>query len=106
MKFFGRDDEDVDGDDSPGDARESPPSDEPIVATDSIKPSFRIAGPMVLLEKNSPTISSQQAKKPLVVNTDTVEENGGKDLFLKLHENVTPIARLRNPRTYNASASD
>jgi hypothetical protein len=60
----------------------------------------------VLVEDDSPTIASQPAKKFSAPKIDTSDVGCAEEgPSFKLPENLTPMARLRNPISYEVFAS-
>ena len=108
MRHYGRDDEDDDGDNLI-DLREDLESEGRDSAPEIIKPSYRAAGPVVPVEEDSATIAVNQPQKQFSVpKIDTSCADGAEDNVTSptmLPENLTPMARLRNPISYDVLAS-
>jgi len=95
---YGRDDEDVDGDDLPDDARDDPDSDGPTNGSLSQKPTYRTAGPLVLVKEDTSTIPTTPDKKLSSRWFKASDFDGVNEATSpKIPENLTPLARLRHP---------
>jgi hypothetical protein len=95
---YGRDDEDVDGDDRPDDTRDDPDFDGPTNVSISQKPTYRTAGPLVLVQEDTPTIPTTPDKKLSSRKFGASDIDGVHEAASpKIPENLTPLARLRHP---------
>lgn len=109
MAMYGRDDDDVDVDTRPFEVRDGPMPGTPMCdegRDPSHKSSYRTAGPLLLVD-TSPTFASQQDNKKSLADSDSVlfyDDDTGSTL--RLRGNLTPIARLRNPISYDVLSLD
>eukprot|EP00531_Pseudo-nitzschia_arenysensis_P014368 CAMPEP_0116139386 /NCGR_PEP_ID=MMETSP0329-20121206/13288_1 /TAXON_ID=697910 /ORGANISM="Pseudo-nitzschia arenysensis, Strain B593" /LENGTH=663 /DNA_ID=CAMNT_0003634433 /DNA_START=238 /DNA_END=2229 /DNA_ORIENTATION=- len=107
MRHYDRDDDNVDGNDLPDEIREDAES-TPLVDDNEVsKPSYRIAGPVLPVHEDPATIAASEspAKK---ISAEKIDTNAEEDLsaIIALRENLSPIARLRNPMSYDVLASN